>query len=145
MQVSRRARLLLNSLKPKLTGTMNLVKRGRSVFTNRSVAAFIVTAVIVSLLYTPALASGTEGQESKDGPAFGYGYGYRPGWGYGDNNHTHIGPPGQVDKDEKSGWGHGDDNHNHSGPPGQVDKDEKPGKGHGDDNHDHSGPPGKIK
>lgn len=140
---------MLNSLKPKLTEIMDLVKRGRIVFTNRLVAAFIVTAVIVSLLYTPVLAGGTEGQESGGGPdlgyGYGYGYGYRPGWGYGDSNHTHIGPPGQVNKDEKPGWGHGDDNHDHSGPPGQVDKDERPGKGHGDDNHDHTGPPGKLK
>ena len=140
---------MLNSLKPKLTETMGLVKRGRVVFTNRMVAAVIVTAVIVSLIYTPALAGGTGGQEYKDRTSwsygYGYGYGYRPGWGYGDSNHTHIGPPGQVNNNEKPGWGHGDDNHNHSGPPGQVDKDEKPGKGRGDDNHEHTGPPGKPK
>ena len=90
-------------------------------FTNKLVAAFIVTAVIALLLYTPVSAGGTEGQDSGDGPSWGYGYGYRPGWGYGDDKHTHIGPPGQADKDEKPGWGRGDANHNHSGPPGKPD------------------------
>ena len=80
-------------------------------FTNKLVAAFIVTAVIVSLLYTPVLAGGIEGQDSGDGPS----------WGYGDDKHIHTGPPGQVDKDEKPGWGQGDENHNHSGPPGKPD------------------------
>jgi len=85
---------------------------------NRLVASCIVTAVIISLLLSPALANDAEEQDSVNHTIWGYGY--RPGWGYGDNNHTHIGPPGQVDKDEKPGLGKGDDNHGHSGPPGKL-------------------------
>jgi hypothetical protein len=40
------------------------------------------------------------------------------------------------------GWGHGDTNHDHTGPPGQSDDACSPGHGYGDKNHDHSGPPG---
>ena len=55
-----------------------------------------------------------------------------PGWGYGDKNHTHCGPPGLVGKstpatpqgDCKPGWGSGDTNHVHCGPPGLVSKNE---------------------
>lgn len=49
------------------------------------------------------------------------------GWGAGDNNHTHSGPPGKagtgtVEKvSAKPGWGYGDKNHTHSGPPGITD------------------------
>jgi hypothetical protein len=54
--------------------------------------------------------------------------GCKPGWGYGDKNHCHSGPPGQAKKHEregdasdacKPGWGYGDKNHCHSGPPGR--------------------------
>ncbi len=54
--------------------------------------------------------------------------GCKPGWGYGDKNHCHSGPPGQAKKHDrqrdasdacKPGWGHGDKNHCHSGPPGR--------------------------
>jgi hypothetical protein len=52
--------------------------------------------------------------------------GTRPGWGNGDDNHIHTGPPGQADRDDGSetrpGWGYGDDNHIHTGPPGQAKK-----------------------
>ncbi|MBI5127391.1 hypothetical protein HZA76_02950 [Candidatus Roizmanbacteria bacterium] len=41
--------------------------------------------------------------------------GTRPGWGNGDDNHTHTGPPGNS---VKPGWGFGDDHHTHTGPPG---------------------------
>jgi hypothetical protein len=42
----------------------------------------------------------------------------RPGNGYGDSNHEHIGPPGQAK----------DSNHEHTGPPGQA-KDKHHDKG----------------
>jgi len=41
----------------------------------------------------------------------------KPGWGYGDTNHTHTGPPGSTIP--KPGWGYGDTNHAHIGPPGK--------------------------
>jgi hypothetical protein len=47
-----------------------------------------------------------------------------PGWGYGDKNHTHCGPPGLAKKPASTssscrpGWGSGDKNHDHCGPPG---------------------------
>jgi hypothetical protein len=78
----------------------------------------------------------------------------KPGWGYGDQNHCHAGPPGlagattsSTDSSStsssstsstsvsstssssttsttvpcKPGWGYGDKNHCHSGPPGLND------------------------
>jgi hypothetical protein len=44
-----------------------------------------------------------------------------PGWGYGDANHAHIGPPGLLDTCYP-GHGYGDANHVHAGPPGQSGK-----------------------
>lgn len=46
----------------------------------------------------------------------------QPGWGYGDGNHEHTGPPGQVEEPCRPGNGYGDTNHDHSGPPGQGDQ-----------------------
>lgn len=42
------------------------------------------------------------------------------------------------------GYGYGDVNHDHSGPPGLTSNACYPGHGYGDTNHDHSGPPGKA-
>jgi hypothetical protein len=63
-------------------------------------------------------------------------YACKPGWGYGDKNHTHCGPPGLTSKVGKPagpqgdackpGWGTGDKNHAHCGPPGIVAKTETP-------------------
>ena len=55
----------------------------------------------------------------------------KPGWGYGDKNHEHCGPPGLEDKPGscKPGWGYGDKNHEHCGPPGLENKPEDPGQG----------------
>ena len=60
----------------------------------KAVVAGFITAVLVSaLLVVPALA--------RDGGAKpGHGYGYWPGWGWGDDNHVHTGPPGLADKDK---------------------------------------------
>ncbi len=43
-----------------------------------------------------------------------------PGWGNGDANHDHTGPPGQGEDACYPGHGYGDKNHDHSGPPGQA-------------------------
>jgi hypothetical protein len=61
-------------------------------------------------------------------------YGCRPGWGFGDRNHTHCGPPGLTAKIDapapsqgdtcRPGWGNGDANHAHCGPPGLAKKDD---------------------
>ena len=63
-------------------------------------------------------------------------YACRPGWGYGDKNHAHCGPPGLATKAGtpeapqgdtcRPGWGNGDANHDHCGPPGLVGKDDTP-------------------
>jgi hypothetical protein len=68
--------------------------------------------VLFLLLSTPALA-GKGGNAEKDSID-------RPGWGYGDSNHNHLGPPGHGE--ERPGWGYGDTNHPHWGPPGQSNK-----------------------
>lgn len=41
-----------------------------------------------------------------------------PGWGYGDANHDHSGPPPKSSSTCWPGYGYGDTNHDHSGPPG---------------------------
>ncbi len=81
-------------------------------FTKKGVSAFIAAILICLLMSAPALAKGGNGGQDS---------GERPGWGYGDNNHIHTGPPGQ-DSGERPGWGYGDTNHDHSGPPGLMDK-----------------------
>lgn len=43
----------------------------------------------------------------------------QPGWGYGDTNHDHTGPPGRGEDACVPGHGYGDKNHEHSGPPGR--------------------------
>ena len=43
----------------------------------------------------------------------------QPGWGYGDTNHDHTGPPGGTEDACYPGHGYGDKNHEHDGPPGQ--------------------------
>lgn len=40
----------------------------------------------------------------------------RPGWGFGDKNHTHTGPPGQSVRPNTGGGSNG---HPLGGPPGQ--------------------------
>jgi len=50
----------------------------------------------------------------------------QPGWGNGDTNHDHTGPPGQGDACYP-GNGYGDQNHSHSGPPGQAADDHERG------------------
>lgn len=57
---------------------------------------------------------------------------HRPGWGRGDENHVHDGPPGH---EEFQGSGSG-------GSDGSSSVEQRPGDGFGDKNHDHSGAPG---
>ena len=56
----------------------------------------------------------TSGGSAQQGSA-----GCQPGWGNGDTNHTHTGPPGQSGDACRPGNGNGDKNHDHDGPPGQ--------------------------
>jgi hypothetical protein len=85
-------------------------------FVRKIVLALVATLLVCLLLSTPVLAGkGDTEQNSKD----------CPGWGYGDNNHSHWGPPGQGGG--TPGWGYGDNNHPHWGPPPSV----KPGWGFG--------------
>ena len=75
-----------------------------------------------------------------------------PGWGHGDKNHTHCGPPGLAAKPGTPaapqgeacwpGWGHGDLNHVHCGPPGLVSKGESPSAGSGNGNGNGNPDPG---
>ncbi len=54
--------------------------------TKKTLAALIVAAVMALMLAVPVLAgNGPNGPPST---------GDRPGWGYGDTNHNHTGPPG---------------------------------------------------
>jgi hypothetical protein len=48
-----------------------------------------------------------------------------PGYGYGDTNHDHSGPPGRASDACYPGHGYGDTNHDHSGPPGLASKDSR--------------------
>ncbi|MDP3703331.1 MAG: hypothetical protein Q8R78_02980 [Candidatus Omnitrophota bacterium] len=56
----------------------------------------------------------------------------RPGWGYGDDNHEHSGPPGHEVSASSGGNGNG-------GANGNSNDTERPGHGWGDDNHSHTG------
>lgn len=49
----------------------------------------------------------------KTGGAYGYGHGHhqpgecKPGWGFGDKNHCHTGPPGQENNPHSQASSHG--------------------------------------
>ncbi len=68
--------------------------------------ALRITAVLVSLIASGVLFTQATSQ------AFAKAGGTRPGWGFGDPNHEHTGPPGQSTA-PLPGNGPG-----HSGPPG---------------------------
>jgi hypothetical protein len=57
---------------------------------------------------------------------------------YARGSATQVSPPCQP------GWGYGDANHEHTGPPGHSEDACYPGHGYGDKNHDHAGPPGRT-
>ncbi len=55
----------------------------------KAILAGIATAVLVgALVAVPVFAGNSNGGPSK------FGNGYAPGWGCGDQNHIHTGPPG---------------------------------------------------
>jgi hypothetical protein len=63
---------------------------------------------------------------------------HRPGWGKGDENHMHDGPPGHEISDSTS--------EDSVGSADEEDgEDERSGNGWGDDKHEHVGPPGRDK
>lgn len=122
---------------------------------NRIIASGVVTlAVMVSLAAAPVMANSKNQDDS-------FGYGYRPGWGFGDKNHVHTGPPGQVGKDDS------ENGHPHGVPPGLAKKFDSEPEGDEftwpefdeevavqsddldrDDSgkaHPHGGPPGQVK
>ncbi|HEX2346312.1 MAG TPA: hypothetical protein VHI12_06985 [Gaiellaceae bacterium] len=70
-------------------------------------------------------------------------YACYPGWGYGDKNHKHCGPPGRDSESDACypGYGHGDANHEHCGPPGLANKPPSPGHS-SSDTHGSSGEQG---
>lgn len=55
-----------------------------------------------------------------------------PGWGHGDKNHDHCGPPGLANKPTATG-----------APAAAVGETSRPGHGNGDENHEHSRPRGR--
>jgi hypothetical protein len=59
----------------------------------------------------------------------------KPGWGYGDTNHCHSGPPGQATGDENEGAQHPSRNE-HAGDHGQG---QQNGHGHGEDDGNEAG------
>src|SRR5215204_2773556 len=69
----------------------------------------------------------------------------RPGWGHGDPNHHHTGPPGQEDEHHHTGPPGQEDDYHHTGPPGQEDEHHHTGPPGQDDEHHHTQPPGQAK
>ena len=101
-----------------------------------------------------AVSGGLDGHSSASDPTTSTSAPCKPGWGYGDDNHCHLGPAGRASSTTSStdssstsststsstetsstssttassttpttapckpGWGYGDRNHCHSGPPG---------------------------
>jgi hypothetical protein len=111
-------------------------------------AVSVVTAAVLSGGSAWAL-SGGPGHPSRGDTSSSSTVPCKPGWGYGDDNHCHSGPPGLASSTTtsststsststsststsststssttsttvpcKPGWGYGDKNHCHSGPPG---------------------------
>jgi hypothetical protein len=101
-------------------------------------AVGINLAVFGALAFGPVSADGTVSAGFEDRDEAKYGYGYLPGWGYGDVDREHSGPPGLVRDDEPLGTedsAEGDDDHDNdrgrSGDaPGrqQDDDDDEPGR-----------------
>jgi|GEM_PF-2180310 len=82
---------------------------------NKRIAITVASVAMTGAIGATALASSHSNAQANT----------RPGWGNGDKNHVHTGPPGQsvnVGKngdDTRPGKGEGDKNHVHTGPPGQ--------------------------
>jgi len=71
----------------------------------------VITLLTLSLATSAAYGVASAKQNQGNGKP------KRPGWGKGDKNHDHTGPPGSTNC--KPGWGKGDKNHDHTGPPGK--------------------------
>lgn len=67
----------------------------------------------------------------------------RPGWGYGDANHEHSGPPRRNANACYPGHGYGDKNHHHDGPPGHQLHPSTHGPAKTSTSHDDGDPPSK--
>jgi hypothetical protein len=99
---------------------------GRLIFLAGLTAALLVAlAAFGGLSYAASTSPGT-GQ---------YGEYERPGWGCGDANHVHTGPPGNQYGPPGNQYG--------SVPPGCDQYGFRPGWGCGDSNHPHTGPVGQ--
>ena len=106
----------------------------------RSAGPFVVTGVVVLAVLVFGAAGYARDTVGRTLAASLAQYQYptdRPGWGCGDENHLHTGPPGaqygatppprcmqyRGPTDDqyggtRPGWGCGDANHDHTGPPG---------------------------
>ena len=114
-----------------------------------NLAVSVVTALVLSGASAWAITGGARGSNGHADASSSTTAPCQPGFGHGDKNHCHSGPPGQATSTTtsstststtsstststttttpssttttsvpcKPGWGYGDKNHCHSGPPG---------------------------
>lgn len=99
----------------------------------------IVISAALTIGVFVALAAGPLFTSDASANGYGYGYGssggYKPGWGFGDKNHEHTGPPGQAGKDDDGRPGNG--GQNAPGDPGESGDDD--GQGQSGDDKDNGG------
>jgi hypothetical protein len=62
----------------------------------RTIVAALASAALGGLLLVGPVFAGEGGHGPRK-----FGYGYRPGWGFGDGNHDHTGPPGLIKKNKQ--------------------------------------------
>ncbi len=63
----------------------------------RSLIAGVVTTLVLGVLMVAPAAAKDKGPDSATS--------VRPGWGYGDTNHEHSGPPGKTGNHHDNGKG----------------------------------------
>jgi len=70
-------------------------------FKSKLFVALIIAVLVLGIIAAPVLAGNAQADknQSSNGQKWGSGD-ERPGWGYGDKNHEHIGPPGKNKKSE---------------------------------------------
>jgi hypothetical protein len=115
------------------------VSRSRNVLARSGGAALLTIAGVAALAWSGAAADARDtATRTMAGALAQYQYPTtRPGWGCGDDNHTHTGPPGaQYGKTPPPGCSQ------YKGPGNDQYETTRPGWGCGDDNHTHTGPPG---
>lgn len=78
---------------------------------SRLITSGIITLTVMGSLAVSPVMANSRGHDDDSS----WGYGYRPGWGIGDKNHEHTGPPGREDD-------HPGREHPHGFPPGLVGK-----------------------